>query len=380
MKYDYIEQGDAIELMSRLPNQSIDCIITSPPYFNLRNYEADNQIGAESTIDEYIDRLMLVFNEAFRILKTTGSLWINIDDVYAKKEVNGVKRHSLMCIPDKLKIKMVENGWICRNEIIWKKPNAMPSSAKTRFNNDYEKFYFFVKSNDYLFNTQYEPLKSTVVKNATIQHKESKYRSVEQESSVRQGMNKSRGTKIVALRKNLPSQDEFVGFIRGRSNIGQLSENTDIKKSTIEHWFRRDKGGFAFPSVDDWNKIKWLLDDYSAEFQRIDEQLNDITYETDAILKNADKGRIKRAVWEINTKPFKGYHFASYPEKLVETPILSCTNEGDIVLDMFAGSGTTAVVAIKNNRHYIGFDINANYCAIAKERISNFLEVCHESS
>lgn len=369
MKYDYIAQGDCLELMKTLPNNSIDCIITSPPYFNLRNYEVENQIGLESSINEYIGKLVQVFTEAHRILKPTGSLWLNVDDVYAKKKTDGIKQHSLMCIPNRLKIRLIDSGWICRNEVIWKKPNAMPSSAKNRFNNDYEKFYFFVKSNDYVFNTQYEPSKSVGVKNATTEHKSSKYQNVKQESSVRQGMNRSRGSKLVALRKNLPSQDMFVNFIRSRTDIDTICENSDLKRTTVEHWFRKDKAWFAFPKVDAWNSVKWLVDDFSEEFMTIDEQLNDITYETDDILKNISKGRIKRTVWEINTKAFKGYHYAPYPEDLVITPILACTNEGDVVLDPFSGSGTTAVVAMKHNRHYIGFDINADYCDLATRRI-----------
>ena len=369
MRFDYIECGDSLALLKSLPNESIDCIITSPPYFNLRDYEADGQIGNESSPKEYIEKLMMVFNEAYRVLKKNGSLWLNIDDVYAQKNIDGVKRQSLMCIPDRLKIMMIESGWICRNEIIWRKPNAMPSSAKNRFNNDYEKFYFFVKSNEYTFNTQYEPMKTSVAKNTTAHKRNSKYKNDEQEKNVRQGMSRTRGLNIVAIRKNLPTQAEFVDFLRSRCTVDGLSRCSNIKKSTIEHWFRRDKIGFSFPTVEDWNKIKFLIDDWSEDFRKIDEKLNDITYETDDILKNSNKGRLKRAVWDINTKAFKGHHFASYPAELIKFPILACTHEGDVVLDPFIGSGTTGYMAKKLNRHYIGFDLNSEYCKIAKLRI-----------
>lgn len=368
MEVDYIKQGDSLQLMKELPSETIDLIVTSPPYFNLRDYGVKGQIGIETDINDYIENLLAIFKEAYRVLKKSGSLWINIDDVYCQKEINGIKKLSLMCIPDRLKIKMVEQGWICRNEIIWRKPNAMPSSAKNRFNNDYEKFYFFVKSSDYMFNTQYEPFKSNVtIKKHSKNH--SKYLSIEQESSVRQGMNKNRGNKIVALRKNLPKQEEFISFLKSRCDIGLISRNTNVKKSTIEHWFRKDKAGFSYPSVADWNEVKWLLDDYSEEFQKIDQQITDVSYETDEIMKNTSKGRLKRAVWDINTKASKSKHFASYPEKLVLTPILACTNKGDIVLDPFAGSGTTAIVSKLNERHYIGFELNSEYCDIARKRI-----------
>jgi site-specific DNA-methyltransferase (adenine-specific) len=355
---------DCIEGLKALPDNCIDMVITSPPYYNLRDYGTVGEIGQESTVDEYINKLLTVFNEIRRVLKDSGSCWVNIDDVYSKQ--------TLLCIPDRFKQKMVENGWLCRNEIIWHKPNAMPSSAKSRFNNDYEKLYFFTKKTKYYFQTQYEPFKSVVPqkRKSAVTAVNSKYQSTDQETSVRQGMNKKRGEKLVILRKNLPNQEDFVEFMRSRTTIDDIAENSHIKRSKIEHWFRRDKSGFAYPSVEDWNNIKWLVDDWSDTFKKIDEQLNDITIETDDILKNADKGRIKRAIWSINTKPFKGCHYAPYPEELIETPILACCPEQGIVVDPFIGSGTTAVVATKNNRNYIGFELSKEYCEIAEQRIA----------
>ena len=357
-------QGDCLEVMKGLPDKSVDCVITSPPYFNLRDYEVEGQLGQEKSVDEYISNLVHVFSEVYRILKDEGGCFVNIDDVYMKQ--------SLACIPDKFKIKMCENGWICRNEIIWHKPNAMPSSAKSRFNNDYEKMFFFTKKQKYFFNTQYEPFKSTVAKNTTTQ-KAGKYKSTEQEASVRQGMNKSRGLKLIYLRKNLPSQEEFVQFMRSRTTIDDIVENSDLKRSKVEHWFRKDKTGFSYPSIEDWNSIKWLVDDWSEAFVAIDAKLTDVTVETDDILKNSQNGRIKRAVWSINTKPFKGYHYAPFPEELVRIPILACTDEGGTVLDPFMGSGTTGVVAKKLKRNFIGIELNADYIEIAKDRIEGVI-------
>ena len=357
-----IHNMDCIEGLRRLPDKCIDMVITSPPYFNLRDYGTVGEIGSEADYNEYLNNLITIFTEVHRVLKDSGSCWVNIDDVYGKQ--------SLMCIPDKFKIKMVESGWLCRNEIIWHKPNAMPSSAKNRFNNDYEKMFFFTKKNKYYFETQYEPLKSAVVAKKTkssIQN--SKYQNTEQESSVRQGMNKKRGENLVFLRKNLPTQKKFVEFMRSKTTAEKIAENSNLKRSKIDHWFRRDEVGFAFPSAEDWNSIKWLVDDWSTEFRDIDKRLNDITVETDDILKNADRGRIKRAVWSINTKAFRGCHYAPYPEELIKTPILACCPKNGIVLDPFMGSGTSAVVAVKNGRKYIGFELSKEYCALAEERV-----------
>lgn len=353
--------GDCLEILKEIPNNSIDCIITSPPYFNLRDYGENGQIGKEKTVDEYINNLITVFKDCYRVLNKSGSFWLNIADVYNNRE--------LLCIPDKIKLELVKIGFICRNEVIWHKPNAMPSSAKNRFNNDYEKFYFFTKSKNYYFNTQYEPMKTKQTAKKSNRKENSKYQTLEQEASVRQGMNRARGTKIIEVRKNLPTQERFVTFIRSRTNLQQIVENCDISKTKIEHWFRKDKGGFAYPSVEDWNKIKFLLDDFSNEFYEIDYGLTAIDYETDDINKNADKGRVKRAVWSINTKGFKGCHYAPYPEALIETPVLACTKKGGIVLDPFMGSGTTGVVCKKLNRRFVGIELNENYLDIAKERI-----------
>ena len=149
-------------------------------------------------------------------------------------------------------------------------------------------------------------------------------------------MNKNRGNKLIEVRPKLPSQDEFVNFLRSRTSLKQLAnEVTNIKKTTIEHWFRRDAKGFSYPSIQQWNQIKYLLDDFSSEFKDIDYKMTYTEYETDDINKNIHKGRIKRAVWSINTKPFKGGHFAPFPTELVKTPIQSCCPENGIVLDIF---------------------------------------------
>lgn len=368
MKGMTLLQGDCIEVMESLPDKSIDCVVTSPPYFNLRDYGVSGQLGQEESVDEYVLNLVNVFSEVYRILKDEGGCFVNIDDVY--------NNQSLACIPDKFKIKMCENGWICRNEIIWHKPNAMPSSAKSRFNNDYEKMFFFTKKKKYFFNTQYEPCKTSPAKNKVSQST-GKYKSTDQESSVRQGMNKKRGLKLVYLRKNLPSQEDFVRYMRSKTSVDDIVENSKLKRSKVEHWFRKDKTGFSFPSVDDWNAIKWIVDDWSETFNDIDSKLTDVTVETDDILKNSQNGRIKRAVWSINTKPFKGYHYAPFPEELVRIPILACTQEDGTVLDPFMGSGTTGVVARKLNRNFIGIELNAEYIEIANNRIKGVaVDVC----
>lgn len=174
-----IIQGDASVVMATLKNSSIDCIVTSPPYYQLRDYGNDQQIGLEETPELYIENLMKVFSQAKRILKPSGTLFVVISDTYSGykngvtdgKQSNAMRfdnaaikkrpklpRKSLMGIPERFIIAMLKNGWIYRNEIIWHKPNVIPSSAKDRFTCNFEKIYFFVKKRYYYFNQQYEPM------------------------------------------------------------------------------------------------------------------------------------------------------------------------------------------------------------------------------
>ena len=375
LNLDYIYNGDALEILKQFPSESIDMCITSPPYWNMRDYGVDGQLGNEKTFEEYLDKLQKIFNEIYRIIKKKGSCYVNIGDVYCNHNSIGVKKQSLLCLPDRFKINMVNNGWLCRNEIIWHKPNAMPSSAKTRFNNDYEKMFFFTKDDLYYFETQYEKAKtskkSTKSNSKIKSNNNSKYLSDEQEKSVRQGMSKSRGNKIIEVRKYLPTQEYFVNFIR-KTKIKDLISFADgrIKKTTIEHWYRKDEKGFSYPTVTDWNIVSEFLNDNTEEFNIINHGLTTIDYETDDINKNLDKGRIKRAVWSINTKPLKECHFAPFPQELIETPIKASCPIGGIVLDPFIGSGTSGLVAKKLGRHYIGIEINYDSVKLANKRIN----------
>lgn len=370
LKLNHIYHGDVLEVLKTFPDESIDMCVTSPPYWGMRDYGVEGQLGNEKTFTEYLEKLQEIFNEVYRVLKKKGSCWINIDDKYSNNNSTGIKKQSLICIPDRLKISMVENGWLCRNEIIWHKPNAMPSSAKTRFNNDYEKMYFFTKDDLYYFNTQYEEAKMTQKKN-TVSTNDTKYLSEEQEKSVRQGMSKTRGSKIIEVRKHLPPQQFFVDFIR-RKKLKELISFAEgkIKKTTIEHWYRRDEKGFSYPKVEDWEVVRDFLNDNSNEFRIIDKGLTFVEYETDDINKNSDKGRLKRAVWSINTKPIKEGHFAPFPLELIRTPIKACCPPNGIVLDIFMGSGTTGLVAKEENVNYIGIELNEEYIKIANNRIN----------
>lgn len=303
---------DNLTGLKKLPDSSVDCCVSSPPYWGLRDYGVDGQVGNENDYVEFVDRLTEIYKEVYRVLKPEGTCFVNLGDTYAgsgsgttknadtskyvenSKQVyclpNGTAKSSkfrgtnlnksLLMIPERFAIKMIDTGWILRNQIIWHKPNQMPSSAKDRFTVDFEKIFFFVKqATGYYFEQQLEPY-----------------------------------TKPL---------DRWGG--------------TDLQANGKSEW---DKG------------------------------TKQTTYRNRNMRPN-ENGKNMRTVWSINTKPFKEAHFAVFPEKLAERMIKSGCPENGIVLDPFMGAGTTAVVARKLNRNYVGFEINSDYKKIAENRIIN---------
>lgn len=147
IKTNIIHVGDNITNLQNLSDSSVDLCVTSPPYYNLRDYQNAGQIGAENSVNDYVENLCKVFDEVYRILKPTGSCWVNIADTYDKKR--------LLQVPSRFEIAMSDRGWHLRNEIIWNKPNPQPISSKDRFWSNHEKFFWFVKDvKKYYFNRE----------------------------------------------------------------------------------------------------------------------------------------------------------------------------------------------------------------------------------
>lgn len=333
-----IYQGDCLEVLQQFHTASVDCVVTSPPYYALRDYGNPYQIGLEPTHWDYLVHLVAVFDEVKRVLKKDGTLWVNIGDTYGGSgkgygDLNkdpkfgegrqrtlkprgtrnvgagGVRRHSegksLLQIPARFAIMMTERGWILRNKIIWHKPNAMPQSVKDRFTVDYEEVLFFTKSKKYFFNQQLEPLaESTLPRYKRGVSDNAKYRGA--------------GTAAGAISEPRPNIKTKDNRMAGGANSMQGHSGYYKKDGTP--------------------------------------------------LFNPD-GRNKRSVWAIPTQSFKGAHFATFPEKLVETPIRAGCRKGGVVLDPFMGSGTTLVVAEREGRKGVGIELNAEYIEIARARI-----------
>ena len=143
--------GNALQRLQALPDASVDSIVTSPPYFRLRNYGADGQIGLESHVDEWVEELRGLLREAARVLVPTGTVWLNLGDSYSTHSREGAPRKSLLFGPERLAMKLVEDGWIIRNKIVWAKTNTIPSSVRDRLATKHEVVYLLARSPKYFF-------------------------------------------------------------------------------------------------------------------------------------------------------------------------------------------------------------------------------------
>ncbi len=430
MKTEKIYQGNCIEVLKDFPDESIDCVVTSPPYWGLRDYNEEEQLGLEETPEEFVANLVKVFSEVKRVLKSSGTVWLNLGDSYAmssmrgknsefkgmidqskqgivgvnKKIPQGLKAKDLVGIPWRVALALQSDGWYLRQDIIWHKPNPMPESVQDRCTKSHEYIFLLTKSPKYFYDIDAvrEPFNIGALKRIDQNIKKqigskrgngglkpngnmkavgdqekgankksvwkTKYGSVENESKHRQGMHKQRGESVIVTRKELPEQKEFVDFIRKKSNAKKLSEDSGVKLSKVEHWFRYDESGFAYPSIEDWDKIREYLDDWSKEFISIDTKMTELETHLDSI-NNNPKGKNKRSVWKITTKPYKEAHFATFPIELPITCIKAGCPEGGIVLDPFFGSGTTGLAAQELHRHWVGIELNPEYIEIANRRV-----------
>lgn len=427
MQTNQIYVEPCLETLKKMPDNFLDCVITSPPYWQLRDYGYDGQWGLEPTFHQYLENLWSMMDELYRVLKPTGTCWINLGDTYntisggirgleraketgstraiSKKNILGngfqqqkatdIANKCLLLIPHRFAIGCIDRGWIVRNDIIWAKRNAMPESCTDRFSKKHEYFFFMTKSERYFFDLDAIRDKSIYgnererfsnhpnnghAKKKSIDLSEvktaSKYNNLENEREHRQGMHQLRGKNIVEKRPELPEQKDFVDFLRRRNSIKSLTESTEISQTTIAHWFRYDEAGFAYPSVEDWNIIKNYLGDMDDELVEMDKRLNLVVFETDDINKNAERGKNPGSVadfWDIPTKPSTNEHYASYNDELIRKPILAGCPEGGIVYDPFMGTGSTAEVCLRSKRLFIGSEMSEKYVEIANKRLEPFL-------
>ena len=259
-----------LDMLSKLPDCSVNCCVTSPPYWNLRNYGVTGEIGSEKSYEEYVRNLTFIYHEVKRVLTNDGTIWLNLGDAYKDKQLLG--------LPWRVALSLQNDGWLLRSDIIWQKPNAMPENVKDRPSNEHEYIFLMAKSKNYYYDSD----------------------SILEPFSPGTQERYSYGFGSPGKKEQLVKTGKWHTGKNGRNN---LSGNLELKNT----------------------------------------------------------GRNKRTVWRITTKSYKGSHFAVYPPDLIEPCILAGCPKGGVVLDIFAGSGTTGVVALNNNRRFIGSELNTEY-------------------
>ena len=330
-----IINGDCISVLKSIDDKTINCCVTSPPYYQLRDYGNSKQIGLEATPYEYIEKLVAVFREVKRVLKDDGTLWINIGDSYSGSgkgaahytdTVDGTKQASnsgligvdkidsgysddiikpkdLIGIPWMLAFALRADGWYLRQDIIWAKPNPMPESVKDRCTKSHEYIFLLSKSKNYYYDA--ESIAEQVADSSAERYKQ----DIENQKGSERVPGKTNGT----MKAVLP-----------RYGGKKYTENPDV--------FNRTKSGNAY------------------EYR---------------LLRN------KRDVWNVSTKPYREAHFATFPKDLIDPCILAGCPVGGTVLDPFCGSGTTGEVATEHQRNFVGIELNERYCRMAENRIDN---------
>jgi site-specific DNA-methyltransferase (adenine-specific) len=334
--------GDAAQQLHRLPPGSVDCVITSPPYYLLRNYGVEHQLGLESDVDQWVDELRLVCQGLVRVLKPSGSLWLNLGDSFSRNAKYGAPAKGLLAAPERLLLALMADGWICRGKIVWSKPNPMPSSVTDRLNMTYEIVYHLVRSPRYYFNLDAIRLPHRSTGNRTARRAIGKAPSwAGPLAGSQDGLRRARpdGVPGHALGKNpgdvwsIPTRGfrgaHFATFPEALVVRPLLSTCPEIICTLCgEPWHRR------------------------------------VTSERVAI-KSSTRPKPK----DPNVFRFKAFwNTLRTVGDLVPCGCQAPTVPG-VVLDPFFGSGTVGVVAEQHERDWIGIELNPEYAEMASARI-----------
>ena len=321
--------GDALSLLKSFPDSCVDCCITSPPYWNKRQY-ANGGIGLETDYKDYIDHLVNIFTEVYRVLKPSGSFWLNIGDSYCQK--------SLLNIPWRVSIALTERKWILRNTVIWNKVKGGMDNTADKLRNVYEPLFHFVKQ------------------------EKNYYYDID---SIR---NKPRSTKVV---NGAVISATGVTGVRYKRKIELSTELTDEEKyhayEALEKVLRQVQEG----EISDFRMvIRGAQRVTHSDSERVSGRAKELKDKGFYFLKYHPKGSKPGDLWDILPEDTQGRppHFASYPADLCRTPIILTCPEYGIVLDPFVGTGTSCLVAMEYHRKSIGIDIADEYIAIAKKR------------
>lgn len=320
-----------MDILSKLHDESVQCCVTSPPYWGLRDYGCDGQLGLEKTPQEYVDNMRKVFSEVRRVLKVDGTLWLNLGDSYngtkegnteiyknpnavtnsfRKKQWKALKPKDLCGIPWRVAFALQADGWWLRSDIIWNKPNPMPESVTDRPTRSHEYIFLMSKSAKYYYD--YEAIKEPPSPDLIKQ--------------IEEGYNGN------AIKDYLGASVQDASATKGRIINGYR------KRIDKQRGHSRRHAGF---------NEKW----------------DALTPEEQALC-----GRNKRDVWTVAPANFKEAHFATFPPALIKPCILAGTKSGDVVMDPFGGSGTTGEVALGIGRKALIIELNPDYIEFIKNR------------
>ena len=410
MELNKIYQEPCLDTLKRMPNDYLDCVITSPPYWQLRDYGYPEQWGLEPTFNEYLEHLWEMMDEIHRVLKPCGTVWVNLGDTYSTQSgtsaamakgkkydnettyltnrgesANLIKDKSLpnkclLLLPHRFAIGCIDRGWIVRNDIIWAKRNGMPESVTDRFSKKHEYFFFMVKSTEYYFDLDgiRDKVKAETLIRDMYDRKGNKggierdligypkKKGIKPQYSV---LDKEFRNPIVEVR-DLPDHNELREYLSNARKLKNITiqEIEDIFQSQApHHWF--EKNG-SYPTKEDWVKLKEILElDYAY-----DEQMTNVELKS-GLKENNPKGKNSGDVadfWDIPTKPTSDKHYASYNQDLIHKPIIAGCPENGIIYDPFMGTGSTAVACLRRNRKYIGSEMSEEYCKIAEQRLNPY--------
>jgi DNA modification methylase len=320
----HLQVGDALTVLKTLPDNSVDMVLTSPPYYRLRDYAVTGQIGMEATAEGWVSNLRAVARETQRVITPTGSFWLNLGDTFAMHSREGAGRKSLLLAPERLALALIADGWLLRNKIVWRKANPVPTSVRDRLNCTWEVIYVFTKSPTYFFDLDAirEPHTSTPSK----RHRTTQ--AVRGREAWR-GPNSATATGLAALKAA-----GLVGHPLGR-NPGDV----------------------------------WII--ASSNYRGCHHATFPLTLARRAITAGCPESRcsICHAPWRrLLIRAADG---TASRRPLGTTCDCAAPREPGLVLDPFMGSGTTAVAAEALGRNWLGIELNTAFAREAEQRLSN---------
>lgn len=322
-----IIQGDCRDVLLELGDGTVQTCITSPPYFGLRDYDVDGQIGLEITPAEFVAALVDVFRQVRRVLVDDGTLWLNLGDSYNDyshhRKTGGLKDPTrkpkdLLGIPWRVAFALQDDGWFLRQDIVWNKPNPMPESVVDRCTRAHEYLFMFSKRKRYHYDAE------AIREPATY---------------------------------NVPNSPASIKSPNGQG----FTRRAEQKVPT--GW---DTGPGAYGTIHRQGRTSDKQRGHSRRHAGFNDRWDSMTRAEQSAM-----GRNKRSVWTVATRPFKEAHFATFPAELIMPCVMASAPAGSLVLDPFAGSGTTGVVAVEQGRNFYGCELNPEYAEMSRRRIQD---------